>query len=80
MAVARESHGGKPHGQPGDKRKVTRTIEVGMSDAMRFTPAELAVRRGELVWRLTKSGSFSFGCLVPGHFEAGMAGKITVAP
>jgi uncharacterized cupredoxin-like copper-binding protein len=51
-----------------------------MSDAMRFTPAELAVRRGELVWRLTKSGSFSFGCLVPGHFEAGMAGKITVAP
>ena len=37
-------------------------------------------KRGELVWRFTKAGSFSFGCLIPGHFEAGMIGKLTVVP
>lgn len=36
--------------------------------------------RGEIGWRFTKAGTFYFGCLVPGHFEAGMSGKITVAP
>jgi len=35
---------------------------------------------GELVWRFTKSGDFDFACLVPGHFEAGMRGKIVVRP
>ena len=47
---------------------------------MRFTPAEITIKRGELVWRFTKAGSFSFGCLIPGHFEAGMIGKLTVVP
>lgn len=32
----------------------------------------------ELIWHFTKAGQFQFGCLVAGHFEAGMAGKITV--
>jgi len=31
-----------------------------------------------LVWRFTRAGEFHFGCLVPGHFEAGMVGKIRV--
>ena len=31
-----------------------------------------------IVWQFTKGGEFHFGCLVPGHFEAGMVGKITV--
>lgn len=35
---------------------------------------------GELVWRFTKTGDFDFACLVPGHFEAGMRGKIVVRP
>ncbi len=122
----------KPYGKPGDPKKVSRTIEVGMNDAMRFTPAQLSVKRGEtirfvvgntgkikhelvlgtmndlkahveamkkpnpkheedetgvevepgkrgeLVWQFTKAGSFSYGCLIPGHFEAGMIGSITV--
>jgi len=109
-----------------------RTIEVDMSDAMRFSPAEIRVRRGEqvrivvrnngkllhemvlgsrdelekhaalmrkfptmehdepfmahvdpggtgeILWQFTKSGEFFYGCLVPGHFEAGMAGRIVV--
>lgn len=34
----------------------------------------------ELVWRFTRRGDFDFACLVPGHFEAGMRGKIAVGP
>lgn len=35
---------------------------------------------GEIGWRFTKSGTFFFGCLIPGHFEAGMVGTIHVIP
>ena len=35
-------------------------------------------KTGELVWQFTKAGTFDFACLVPGHFEAGMAGKVRV--
>jgi len=124
----------KPFGREGDPKKVSRTIEVDMSDEMRFRPAELEVKQGEtirfrvrnsgklmhemvlgrmqdlkahaemmrkhpgmehdepymahvapgktetMVWRFTKAGEFYYGCLVPGHFEAGMIGKVTVAP
>lgn len=33
---------------------------------------------GGLVWQFDKPGTGDFACLVPGHFEAGMVGKITV--
>ena len=119
-------------GQEGDPGKVTRTMRVDMSDRMRFTPADLAVKRGEtirfsvhndghvlhemvlgtrealaahaelmkkfpemehddpnmahvkpghsgdIVWQFTKAGEFQFACLQPGHFEAGMVGRLTV--
>lgn len=122
----------KAFGREGDLRKVTRTVKIDMSDAMRFTPAELAVKQGEtvrfevrnsgktmhemvlgtmqelkehaelmkkhpgmehdepymahvapgkterIVWQFTKPGEFYYGCLIPGHFEAGMIGKVTV--
>lgn len=32
----------------------------------------------EVIWKFTRPGEFHFGCLVPGHFEAGMAGLIRV--
>jgi uncharacterized cupredoxin-like copper-binding protein len=128
-----ESNGhGAEFGKPGDAKKVSRTIEVGMGDDMRFTPADIKVKQGEtikfvarnhgalehefvlgtmkelkehaalmrkspemehddpnavsvapgntgtLIWRFTKAGTFDFACLVPGHFEAGMVGKIIV--
>jgi len=129
-------HGAKgAFGRAGDPKKVSRTIDLDMSDAMRFAPAELAVKQGEtvrfrlknsgkvmhemvlgtmqdleahaelmrkdagmhhhgaanmvhvapgktaaLVWQFTNAGEFHYGCLVPGHFEAGMRGRITVAP
>lgn len=119
-------------GRPGDATNVSRTIEVSMDDAMRFTPDQLSfgagetvrfiVRNegrirhemvigsvdelkehadmmranpamqhadanmislapgesGELVWQFTEAGEFDFACLVPGHLEAGMTGKIEV--
>ncbi|HYC48671.1 MAG TPA: cupredoxin family protein [Burkholderiales bacterium] len=119
-------------GREGDPKKVTRTIKVDMNDRMRFDPAELTVKRGEvvrfevknsgrtmhemvlgtmkdlkehaelmrkhpgmehdepymahvapgkterMVWQFTKAGQFYYACLVSGHFEAGMMGKITV--
>jgi uncharacterized cupredoxin-like copper-binding protein len=119
-------------GQEGDPKKVTRTIKLAMTDAMRFTPADLRVKKGEtvkfivtnsgkvlhemvlgtpqalkehaelmkkfpemehadanmahvkpgkageIVWQFTEAGDFQFACLQPGHFEAGMVGKVAV--
>jgi uncharacterized cupredoxin-like copper-binding protein len=121
-------------GRSADPRKATRTVRVEMSDAMRFQPAEIRVRRGELIrfvavnrgkvmhemvigtlqdlkqhaalmrehphmehdephmthvapgkrgeigWQFTRAGEFYYACLIPGHFEAGMIGKVTVTP
>jgi uncharacterized cupredoxin-like copper-binding protein len=33
---------------------------------------------GDIVWRFSKAGDFQFACLIPGHFEAGMVGKVAV--
>jgi uncharacterized cupredoxin-like copper-binding protein len=119
-------------GKPGDPKKVSRAIQVVMSDDMKFTPANISVKRGEtikfvvknagqikhemvigsmaelkqhaemmrkmpgmehadpnqvtldpgktgeLVWQFTEAGMVDFACLQPGHFEAGMMGKISV--
>ena len=35
-------------------------------------------KRDQLVWRFTKRGTFEFGCLIPGHREAGMLGTVVV--
>ena len=35
-------------------------------------------KNGEIVWQFTKAGEFQFACLQPGHFEAGMVGKVVV--
>lgn len=44
-------------------------------------PNQVAVepgKTGELVWQFTKAGKLGFACLQPGHFEAGMVGKVAV--
>ena len=35
-------------------------------------------KTAEMGWRFSKAGTFYYGCLLPGHFEAGMIGKIVV--
>ena len=35
-------------------------------------------KTGEIIWTFNRPGDFEFACLLPGHFEAGMVGKILV--
>jgi uncharacterized cupredoxin-like copper-binding protein len=121
-------------GRPGNAKKISRTVNIVMSDAMRFTPAAIEVKKGEtirfvvrndgkvkhefvlgtmadlkehaeamkknpemehaeeedhaanlapgkrgtVVWQFSKAGKFFFGCLVPGHLDAGMIGTVSV--
>ena len=37
-----------------------------------------AGRTERMTWKFTNPGTFLYGCLVPGHFEAGMKGKVVV--
>lgn len=129
-ALSAEQH---PWGREGDPAKASRTILVDMADTMRYTPAQMKVKRGETIrfvvansgrtmhemvigteeelrkhaevmkkfpdmehdapymahvapgkkeiitWIFDKPGTFMYGCLVPGHWEAGMKGTIVVA-
>lgn len=44
-------------GAPGIAAKVSRTVEVDMTDAMRFVPASIAVRQGETIrFKVKNSG------------------------
>lgn len=49
-------------------------MEHADPNAIRLAPGA----RGEIIWTF-KAGTFAFGCLIPGHYEAGMKGDITVA-
>jgi len=123
----------KPWGIAGDAKAVTRTIEVRMTDNMRFAPDRIELKQGEtirlvhknngkilhefvlgtkqeldehaalmakfpdmehdepymahvaagktgeIVWTFNQEGEFDFACLIPGHYQAGMVGKIRVA-
>jgi uncharacterized cupredoxin-like copper-binding protein len=40
--------------------------------------AESKGKSGEIGWQFTHAGEFYYGCLIPGHFDAGMIGKVTV--
>jgi uncharacterized cupredoxin-like copper-binding protein len=35
-------------------------------------------KKGEIIWKFNKKGTVNFGCLKPGHFEAGMKGNFIV--
>ena len=37
-----------------------------------------AGKSAEMIWTFNRAGDFDFACLVPGHYEAGMVGKIIV--
>ena len=123
----------KAWGIAGDAQAVTRTVTLSMTDAMRFEPNQISVKKGDtvkfviqnsgamqheivigtkkdldahaammtkfptmehdepymahvgagqtgtLVWTFNRAGSFDFACLIAGHYQAGMTGKITVA-
>jgi uncharacterized cupredoxin-like copper-binding protein len=124
----------KPWGIAGLSKDVVRTVEIKMTDNMRFTPSLIEVKqgetiklvhrnagkvmhefvlgtaadlaehaalmkkfpdmehdepymahvepskRGQIIWNFNRPGDFEFACLLPGHFEAGMIGKVRVLP
>jgi uncharacterized cupredoxin-like copper-binding protein len=37
-----------------------------------------AGKTGEIIWTFNKPGDFDFACLVAGHYQAGMTGRIKV--
>ncbi|MFS8980812.1 cupredoxin family protein [Cupriavidus necator] len=37
-----------------------------------------AGKSGEIIWQFSKLGTVSFACLVPGHYDSGMRGTVTV--
>lgn len=36
-------------------------------------------KTGEIIWTFNKPGTFDFACLIAGHYQAGMTGKVMVA-
>lgn len=36
-------------------------------------------KTGEIIWQFTTAGKVDFGCLQPGHYDAGMKGLVNVA-
>jgi len=60
-----------------EHRDMMRTMPAMMHDdanAVSVAPG----RTAELIWRFSKTGRFLYACLVPGHWEAGMQGTVTV--
>jgi len=43
-------------------------------NGVRLAPSKTA----EILWKFTKAGTFEFSCLIPGHRDYGMVGKVTV--
>ena len=36
-------------------------------------------KTGQMIWNFNRAGNFDFACLMAGHYQAGMVGKINVA-
>lgn len=146
FSFAAQAHGSEDHaakagpvkkeqkdwGIAADAKAAKRTIEIKMTDAMRFTPDKIEVKQGEtvkfviknegamlhefvlgtkkvldehaalmlkfpnmehdepymvhvkpgksgeVVWTFNRAGDFDFACLIAGHYQAGMVGKVKV--
>ena len=52
----------------------------GMEHDAPYMAHVAAGKTGDIVWHFNRAGSFDFACLIPGHYEAGMTGTITVQP
>jgi len=50
-------------------------MEHADSNSLRLEPG----KKGEIVWTFANAGDFTFACLIPGHYESGMHGAISVS-
>jgi len=53
--IAGPGHDSNPVGEPGKAAQATRTVNVDMTDNMRFTPSEISVKQGETVRIVVKN-------------------------
>ena len=49
-------------------------------DAPYMTHVKPGADGGVIIWNFNRPGKFEFACLIPGHYEAGMVGTISVIP
>lgn len=47
----------------------------GMEHSEPYMAHVVPCKNGEVIWQFSEAGEFSFRCLIPGHFAAGMKGK-----
>jgi uncharacterized cupredoxin-like copper-binding protein len=57
-----------------EEMKKNPEMEHDDPNAKRLSPK----KTNEIVWKFTKAGQFEYGCLIPGHREAGMTGTVIV--
>ncbi|WP_454909487.1 cupredoxin domain-containing protein [Variovorax gossypii] len=51
----------------------------GMEHAEPYMAHVAPGKTGEIVWTFNRAGEFDFACLIAGHYQAGMVGKVKVA-
>jgi uncharacterized cupredoxin-like copper-binding protein len=55
---------------------------MATSPGMQHDSADMAHvapgQQQELIWTFNRVGEFDFACLIPGHYQAGMVGKVRV--
>lgn len=57
-----------------EEMKKNPEMEHDDPNAKRIVPK----KSNKIVWKFSKAGEFEYGCLIPGHREAGMIGTIVV--
>jgi uncharacterized cupredoxin-like copper-binding protein len=67
----------------GDKKELDKHAKMMMNDPhMKHTDSSSVTaepgKSASLVWKFTETGTVDFACLLPGHYQAGMTGKIKV--
>jgi uncharacterized cupredoxin-like copper-binding protein len=68
--------------QSAHRKEMAEAIQAGREAQRHQDGNAVTVQPGAskvLSWRFTKPGSFEYDCNMPGHFEAGMRGVITVS-
>ena len=57
------------------KEAMAQQMETHQSpNAITLEPGE----KGEIIWTFSNPGTFEVACLIPGHYESGMFGKVAV--
>ncbi|RZU48148.1 copper binding plastocyanin/azurin family protein [Fluviicoccus keumensis] len=78
--------GQQPHefvlGTP-DSLKAHAAMMMQIPDMAHADPNLIRIETGkssDLIWQFTRAGNFEYACLIPGHWQAGMQGRVTVLP